>query len=267
MQPNSPPPSPSDTASSAQVLAGPLAGITLDKSAAAPFWRQMHTQISALIASGTLESGYSLPSERDLAEALGVSRSTVKRCYDELRSANTLGGRGRAGSVVQAVKRVAPSLGRLKGFTQEMRELGLTASTELCEKTVVTDRMMASVFERSSTAPFLRVVRIRKGDGMPMTREVAWYDLTIAPDLAQWDGQGSAYDLIREQCGVVLAHAEQTIEAVLSTPQETDTFGFPGPQPCLLLKRKTYAASGQLVEYVEGTFRGDAYVYKLRLEP
>lgn len=267
MQPNSPPPSPSNTASSAQVLAGPLAGITLDKSAAAPFWRQMHTQISALIASGALESGYSLPSERDLAEALGVSRSTVKRCYDELRSANTLGGRGRAGSVVQAVKRVAPSLGRLKGFTQEMRELGLTASTELCEKTVVTDRMMASVFERSSTAPFLRVVRIRKGDGMPMTREVAWYDLTIAPDLAQWDGQGSAYDLIREQCGVVLEHAEQTIEAVLSTPQETDTFSFPAPQPCLLLKRKTYAASGQLVEYVEGTFRGDAYVYKLRLEP
>ena len=186
MQSNSAP-SPTGTAP-IPVQLGPLAGITLDKAAVAPVWRQMHLQISALIASGVLESGHSLPSERDLAEALGISRSTVKRCYDELRQTNSLGGRGRAGSVVQAIKRVAPSLGKLKGFTQEMRELGMTASTELCEKAVVSDRMMASVFDRSSTAPFLRLVRIRKGDGMPMTREVAWYDLTIAPDLAEWDG-------------------------------------------------------------------------------
>ena len=32
------------------------------------------------------------------------------------------------------------------------------------------------------------------------------------------------------------------------------------------MKRKTYAVDAQLVEYVEGTFRGDAYVYKLMLQ-
>jgi len=46
-------------------------------------------------------------------------------------------------------------------------------------------------------------------------------------------------------------------------------FGFESPEPCLLLKRKTYtsqrAARQALVEYVEGCFRGDAYVYRLKL--
>ena len=247
-------------------LTGPFATLSLDKTAPEPFWRQLYVQVSALIKSGEISQGVSLPSERDLAVALDISRATVKRCYDELRRFAQLSGRGRSGSVVQPVQPVQPSLGRLKGFTQEMLELGKTPSTQLQERAVVTDRMMASVFGRPSTAQFLRMVRVRKADGVPMTREVAWYDLTLAPGLAQWDALGSAYDFIKNTSKVVLSHAEQTVEAVLSSAPETQTFGFDGAQPCLLFKRKTYCASGQLVEYVEGTFRGDAYVYKLTLE-
>jgi len=43
-------------------------------------------------------------------------------------------------------------------------------------------------------------------------------------------------------------------------------FGFEEPGPCLLLKRKTYSDNGQMVEYVEGTFRGDAYTYRVNLK-
>jgi GntR family transcriptional regulator len=247
-------------------LMGPFATINLDKAALEPFWRQLYVQITALIKSGEISEGVSLPSERDLALAMGISRATVKRCYDELRRFAQLSGRGRGGSVVQAVPTVQPSLGKLKGFTQEMQELGKTASTQLIERAVVTDRMMASVFGRPSTAQFLRLVRVRKADGVPMTREVAWYDLTITPALAQWDALGSAYEFIKNSGKVVLSHAEQTVEAVLSSPPETQTFEFASAQPCLLFKRKTYAVNAQLVEYVEGTFRGDAYVYKLTLD-
>jgi GntR family transcriptional regulator len=247
-------------------LAGPFAAIALDKNSAEPFWRQLYVQVSAMIASGVVSEGVSLPSERDLAQALGISRATAKRCYDELRRFAQLSGRGRGGSVVQAVQPVQPSLGKLKGFTQEMQELGKVPSTDLLERAVVTDRMMASVFGRPSTAQFLRLVRVRKADGVPMTREVAWYDLSLAPALAKWEAMGSAYEFLKTNCKVALGHAEQTVEAVQSSPQETHTFSFGSPQPCLLFKRKTFTPSHQLIEYVEGTFRGDAYVYKLTLE-
>ncbi len=256
-----------DPLAAALPLQGPFAALVLDNSTlAAPFWRQLYVQITALIASGVVEQGGSLPSERELAQALGVSRATVKRSYDELRRYAQLGGRGRGGSVVQGVQPVLPILGKLKGFTQEMRELGRVASTQLQERAVVADRMMASVFGRPSTAQFLRLVRVRLADGVPMTREVAWYDLTLMPTLATWDAQGSAYATIQQACGVTLGHAEQTIEAVQSSAAEARTFSFAAPQPCLLIKRKTYAANAQLVEYVKGTFRGDAYVYKLTLQ-
>lgn len=98
--------------------------------------------------------------------------------------------------------------------------------------------------------------RVRLGDGAPLSREVAWYDLTAAPDLAEWDVVGSAYQFLYERCGIALTRGEQTIEAVMSSEAETEVFEFAEPGPCLLMKRKTYSVAGQMIEYVEGTFRG-----------
>ncbi|MBI5333600.1 MAG: GntR family transcriptional regulator [Burkholderiales bacterium] len=247
-------------------LADLVAGIRLDAASSRPYYLQLCEQLQALIDSGRLPSGQNLPAERVLAEMLDVSRATVKRCYDRLRQAQALSTHGRGGTVVRATPRLAPELRQLKGFTQEMRELGMTPSSQLLERAVVQDRTMASVFCRPSTASFLKLVRLRLADDCPMSREVAWYDLTLAPALADWDANGSAYTFLKERCGIHLGDADQSIEAVMSSEEETRVFGFTEPGPCLLLKRHTYTTHRQLVEYVEGTFRGDAYAYRIRMQ-
>lgn len=245
---------------------------TPDVGSAEALWQQLHARLVQLLQAGHWQPGQALPSERDLAQQLKVSRITVKRCYDELRRQGWLSrGSGRGGSTVQhPTTRVQGSLGRLKGFTEEMRELGKTPSTRILGLKVVRERTIASVFGRPSNAPFLHLVRLRCGDDVPMTRENAWYDLTLAPALADWDGQGSAYNLLRARCGLQLTGAQQTVEAVLSTEEEAREFGLSDVLPCLLFKRRTRALTqggGQdaLVEYVEGLFRGDVYVYQMPL--
>ena len=244
---------------------GILGKLSLNPQTSEPYYAQLKRQITALIATGELPAGSNLPSERVLAEALQVSRTTVKRCYNDLRNENQLSTHGRGGTQVQPPLQTRPALGKLKGFTEEMREQGMVASTQLIEHVQIQDRVIASIFGRPSTSTFLKLVRIRQADDVPMTREVAWYDLTLAPSMAQWNGMGSAYAFLRDQCGVTLVEAEQSIEAVLSQEDESAAFGFTEPSPCLLLKRKTVSATGKLAEYVEGTFRGDAYAYRLKL--
>ena len=51
----------------------------------------------------------------------------------------------------------------------------------------------------------------------------------------------------------------------MPTRQEREVFGFDDPVPCLLIKRHSYAGDRQMVEYVEGLFRGDLYRYRLSL--
>lgn len=240
--------------------------IRLDPASSRPYYLQLCEQLQGLIDTGKLPSGQNLPAERVLAEMLDVSRATVKRCYDALRESQALSTHGRGGTVVRATPRLAPELRQLKGFTQEMRELGMTPSSQLLERAVVQDRTMASVFNRPSTASFLKLVRLRLADDCPMSREVAWYDLSLAPALVDWDTNGSVYAFLKESCGIHLGDADQSIEAVMSSAEEARVFGFSQPGPCLLMKRHTYSTHRQLVEYVEGTFRGDAYAYRLKMQ-
>lgn len=242
-----------------------LTKLAPDRAVAEPSYLQLKKKIAAFIESGVIAEGQSLPSERVLAEALNLSRVTVRRAYDELRHGDYLATHGRAGVTAKAPPRLSPKLGRLKGFTEEMRELGMEPSTQLLSREVVSDRTMASLFGRPSTARFLRLLRLRLGDGTPLSRELAWYDLALAPQMEDWDIQGSAYQFLCERCGICLSHGEQTIEAVMSSAEESEVFGYTQAGPCLLMKRRTYSLSGQIVEYVEGTFRGDAYAYRLTL--
>ena len=238
----------------------------VDATSSEPLYLQLLRQVKALLASGQIAPGVGLPSERLLAEHLGVSRMVVKRCYDELRQDDTLSSNGRGGTMLNVAPRVTSVMGRLKGFTEEMAELGMSASTRLVSREVVRDRTVASVFGRPSQAQFLHVVRVRCGNDLPMTRENAWYDLQLAPGLKDWDGEGSIYSHLQQNCGIEPDWAEQTVEAVFSSAAENKAFGWDEPQPCLLLKRQSYSTSQVMFEYVEGVFRGDAYVYKTRLK-
>ncbi|MEU5686005.1 PLP-dependent aminotransferase family protein [Streptomyces venezuelae] len=62
-----------------------LAGMLPDPSGARPAYRRLAHAISALILDGRIALHVRLPAERDLAVALGTSRTTVTAVYDLLR--------------------------------------------------------------------------------------------------------------------------------------------------------------------------------------
>jgi DNA-binding GntR family transcriptional regulator len=63
--------------------------------------RQITDQLAGLINTGILAAGEMLPSERTLADSLGVARNVVRRSYDYLTSSALLVGEGRRGRRVR----------------------------------------------------------------------------------------------------------------------------------------------------------------------
>ncbi|WP_314688615.1 PLP-dependent aminotransferase family protein [uncultured Bifidobacterium sp.] len=59
--------------------------LTLNRGDATPLYLQIVRELRILILGGSLAAGYRLPSERALATALGVNRSTVVQAYERLR--------------------------------------------------------------------------------------------------------------------------------------------------------------------------------------
>ncbi|HRW19152.1 MAG TPA: PLP-dependent aminotransferase family protein [Dermatophilaceae bacterium] len=89
---------------SARRVAALLHGMPRQPARAAgrpPAYRALATAVRTLVVDGRLPVGARLASERDLADELGLSRTTVTRAYDELRAAGFLHTRRGSGSVVR----------------------------------------------------------------------------------------------------------------------------------------------------------------------
>jgi GntR family transcriptional regulator/MocR family aminotransferase len=84
-----------------------------------PLFRQVYRGVRQAILSGAIDPGQRLPSTRDLAEQLGLSRTVVLLAYDHLLAEGFVMGRGGSGTFVSAgmSRNVAPGtrgLARLK---------------------------------------------------------------------------------------------------------------------------------------------------------
>jgi DNA-binding FadR family transcriptional regulator len=73
--------------------------------------RQITNQLTGLINTGVLAAGEMLPSERTLADSLGVARNVVRRSYDYLMSGELVEGQGRRGRRVRGASASGRSTG------------------------------------------------------------------------------------------------------------------------------------------------------------
>ncbi|MEV8375362.1 PLP-dependent aminotransferase family protein [Kribbella sp. NPDC056861] len=93
----------------ASTLAG-LLGSWADDSG--PAYRSLAERLRLLIADGRIMPGARVPSERELTDSLGVSRTTVASAYRELRDRGYLTSKRGSGSITSLPSKVEPELGR-----------------------------------------------------------------------------------------------------------------------------------------------------------
>jgi len=76
--------------------------LRVDKSSAEPVYAQICRQVVELVQSGLLQGGTRLPSVRQLALSLGLSKNTVAQAYDELTAQRVIETRRGSGTYVCA---------------------------------------------------------------------------------------------------------------------------------------------------------------------
>lgn len=85
--------------------------IRVNRKSVESMTRQIADQLGSLISNGAVAVGSLLPSERTLADSLGVARNVVRGSYDYLEKAGLLQREGRAGRRVRSKstrKKTAP---------------------------------------------------------------------------------------------------------------------------------------------------------------
>ena len=232
------------------------------------------------IRSGALRPGERLGAERDLATALGVSRSTVRQALAGMERAGAVRrvpGRGGGTFVGQAdltppevsrrtaAPKVERDLSRIVGVPALLRQQGMTAGTRVVSTGLaVADETVATALELPSGSYVLDIVRIRLADGTPISLDHVWLPAELFPGLLDLPLGGSLYELLEENYGVTPDEAIERIEVVASGRDEASILDVAVQSPLLSVTRTTRDARAVAFEHSHDLFRADRTTITVR---
>jgi GntR family transcriptional regulator len=234
-----------------------------------PIYQQIAEDLAGRIRDGGFAVGDRLPSERDLADQLGISRMTVRQAFKSLIDAGLIESRIGRGCFVARAK-VDQRLQRLTGFSEDMARLGFRAASVILRQTVVPAAGEArEALGVAEGAPLVLLERVRLADAVPMAFEISWLPEALVPGILDKHdfSTASLYEVLRRDYGLVPWQAEQTVEADLPDAITAGALDIPRSSPILVLTRRTADATGHVLEFVRSAYRGDRYKMRARLSP
>lgn len=199
------------------------------------------------IVAGARRPGGVIDSESTLASRHCVSRDTVRRALEHLRSEGLLASRQGFGWYI-ALDPVRQALGKLTTIEATLAEAGLHPARRVIEFAVVTaPGSVARDLALPNGKDVLRVRRINLANGEPFAIVTVWAPLALTRGLARDDLERSTFYELFDSRGVCLGSARQTITAGLATAEDARLLAVPEASPLLVCRRITHDVDGKPV--------------------
>ncbi len=226
---------------------------------------QVIENILKMISSGQVKEHDKLPSERELCDIYGISRTTLRQAMVELENKGYIYKEHGKGSFV-APATFKQSLTNIYSFSEEMKRLGKKTSTDILSFQIMkAPSRIAKVLQIEEEAEVIELIRLRYADQEPIVHETCYLPRAWFADLTQADLEGrSLYDVLREKYQITINRAFESIQAIgIKKPESTllhESEGAPG----LRNERIGYAGE-QIVECTIAISPGDKFTYTVEL--
>lgn len=237
-----------------------------------PLYRQLLGSINARIRKGDWGTTGQLPSERDLSEQFGVSRSTVRQALEELSHAGLLKKIQGRGTFVAAHGPITQPLGRVTAFREALAAQGMTPGLRVVSRTqepcdVVLSRLLGVTPE----TPLLHLVYLGLGDDEPLAVYRSYFAAAKMADVVETFCRVTASaasprmlsELYAERAGLSELRAEQTFEVRLATAEEAAFLSLDRPAAVFNVTSVISTPGGEPVEYRRAVYRGDRYKFNI----
>ncbi len=239
----------------------------INRNSSEPLYLQIRHAVLQAIQEGRLVPHQRVPSERELSEAMGISRMTVRQALQTLINDGYLYTVPGKGTFVACGPKIEQNLQRLSGFTEEVRAQGFVpGSRVLSVSHVEADAHIARALDIAPGTLLVCITRQRLVDDVPVALESAYLVHARFPGLDSVDfSSNSLYDVLQSRYGIRLVHAKQIIEAQEADEEVGPLLGIEPHKPVLAMERTTFADDGKPVEYVRSYYRADRFRLKVEL--
>ena len=226
---------------------------------------QIAEALQEALASADVPDTRPLPSEHELAQALGVSRPTIRQALGYLEQRSVLYKRRGVGTFRTPRAIARPS--RLDSLYQDLIERGevpVTRVLQLAEVPASGD--VARDLHVPEGTPLVLVERLRTLDGRPIVLHINYLHLQgqPPPERAELE-QGSLYALLQSHYGIELTLASQEVTARAATPRERKHLALGGQGCVLVAHRVSFDAAGRGVEWAINVYPPGTHSFSMRL--
>lgn len=219
-------------------------------------------ELRLAIAQGTFRPGSQLPTEAELGELLGVSRTVVRDALRILQEAGLITRRHGVGTFVRD-DAILKNLNFNFGITEMIESAGLQPGTlHLAIRHSLADAEPAEQLRVPLQTPLVTVERVRTANGRPV---VVAFD-TVAEALLTRTGLDlqrllteSIYTLLQTELGLVIEYGIARLMPAAAPPGVAEQLGLPAGAWLLALLQTDYSAGDEPLLYSREYHLPDAF--------
>lgn len=209
--------------------------------------------------------GDMLPSERELSERYGLSRTTVRLALQELERLGLVVRQHGRGTFVSDRSAKTMNLSQTYSFTEQMRSMGRDPVTTILEfSELEADKYLSEHMNVHLGERLYKLKRLRSADGMPMMVERTYLParkfLTLKRSALD---KKPLYDIVESDFRERISVAEEEFFASIARSADARLLDISEGSPVLDLIRTTYNVHNEIVEFTLSVARADQFKYKV----
>ncbi|MPZ53593.1 MAG: UTRA domain-containing protein [Acidimicrobiia bacterium] len=227
----------------------------------------LHQQLTSRLRAEAerLGEGASIPSELDLVETHGISRTTVRRAIDTLVEEGVLVRRHGRGTFV-ATPRLGHTLDRVGAFVETFLAHGLEPESEVLSFQWKTDPAELPPELGADSTASLFLERLYRIEGEPRAFAYVYIPEPFGASISRADiEQHPSFQVIQERSGIMVHHARVTVCSRAANERTAQILDLPPGSPLLVLYRWIYTDDDKLLQY-SGHYLPSEH-FELTLEP
>jgi GntR family transcriptional regulator len=239
-------------------------GQAIERDSPLPLYHQLKQLLLDQIERGSWKPGDLIPGEQELQDEYRLSRTTVRQALRELELEGKVT-RHRGRGTFVSVPKLTHSAQPKASLSDSLLAKGITPGWRVVARGLVAAAPdVAALLGVKAGADVHRLVRVRLANKEAIGVHVAHTTPTLAQAID--DGglaRGGSLTYLAALPALAGSRADRLIEAVLPSRDEVTLLAIDPKQPMLRIVRVVTAASGEPLEVLHASYRGDRFQYRV----
>lgn len=246
-----------------------LSMLDIDRASPLPLYSQLKRALESEIAAGKLAPGDRLPSEPELCQRFGLSRTTVRQALAEMELEGTLRREKGRGTFVAERKDTSGFLQSSLGFYDEAVMRGHTVASQVLRAELEPLPGWATeALQLPSQTQGVTVERLRFIDGAVVMYVQNHLLGEFAGSLLSTDlTRASLYGTLRERHGIAIEGGRRVVEAVTASDRLAELLAVEAGFPLLFVESVSWNSGGRPFECYRAWHRSDRSRIEVQVNP